>query len=478
MTETPPLEIDLTSIDRGSVTAPAGFGKTQVIAGTIAKHHKQRFLILTHTNAGVRALHDRITRIGTQRAARIDTISGIALRLARAFPTGIGWNEEEGIDHHAAKVAAHTILHRPTVRRALLNSYDRIIIDEYQDCSVIQHEIISHLANFIPTVVLGDPLQAIFDFDPLDPLISWSQAQSVFPAAGTLTTPHRWASTNPPLGQWLKSIREPLGAGRPVPLPHNGIVNVYRMPRSINEGGLNGALRGSGSSAILIPDSQKAHEIPWVAKKLARTSSVHEAVDHPELLTFVDKIADGRSPEAVLLAAIDFTTKTTTGINAQSPVKTLTKNLKTNGHPGRNKNDLNRLAHQFIATQSANTLAIFISTVISGRGCATYRPGLLYALLSTLRALGTGPIIDLPDAARRTIEARRRMAPSPTTRSNIGSTLRMKGLEYDSVTLIDPARVPSAQHLYVALSRARRRITLVIPPDSHLGQWFVSNSPR
>jgi len=58
-------EVDLLSIDRGSVSAPAGCGKTQVIASALARHAGPKpILVLTHTNAGVMALKGRLTKAG------------------------------------------------------------------------------------------------------------------------------------------------------------------------------------------------------------------------------------------------------------------------------------------------------------------------------------------------------------------------------------------------------------------------------
>jgi superfamily II DNA or RNA helicase len=52
-----PIEIDLLAIERGTVTAPAGCGKTQLIANALARHRGNKpILVLTHTNAGVAAL--------------------------------------------------------------------------------------------------------------------------------------------------------------------------------------------------------------------------------------------------------------------------------------------------------------------------------------------------------------------------------------------------------------------------------------
>ena len=43
-------------------------------------------------------------------------------------------------------------------------TYARLLVDEYQDCNVVQHAIVSGLAQVLPTCVLGDPMQAIFSF--------------------------------------------------------------------------------------------------------------------------------------------------------------------------------------------------------------------------------------------------------------------------------------------------------------------------
>jgi superfamily I DNA/RNA helicase len=39
-----------------------------------------------------------------------------------------------------------------------------LIVDEYQDCTITQHALIRVLGTLLPVRVLGDPLQAIYDF--------------------------------------------------------------------------------------------------------------------------------------------------------------------------------------------------------------------------------------------------------------------------------------------------------------------------
>ena len=61
----------------------------------------------------------------------------------------------------------------------------RLIVDEYQDCSVRQHALVAYAAQTLPTVVLGDPLQAIFGFG-IDDLADWEMVTEYFPVIGQL----------------------------------------------------------------------------------------------------------------------------------------------------------------------------------------------------------------------------------------------------------------------------------------------------
>ena len=84
----PENDIDLLAIDRGTVTAPAGCGKTHLIAEALTRHADAKpILVLTHTNAGVVALRGRLDRAGVPaKAYRLSTIDGWAMRLISTFP--------------------------------------------------------------------------------------------------------------------------------------------------------------------------------------------------------------------------------------------------------------------------------------------------------------------------------------------------------------------------------------------------------
>ncbi len=121
------------------------------------------------------------------------------MRYANAFPTaarpptGQPRNNAEWDQLYAGTIAA---LRLAPVRAVLLASYDRILIDEYQNCGQLQHELAIELATLVPTVVFGDPMQGIFEF--AGATLQWEEEiHPYFPLAGNLETPHRWAGKNP-----------------------------------------------------------------------------------------------------------------------------------------------------------------------------------------------------------------------------------------------------------------------------------------
>ena len=54
-------------------------------------------------------------------------------------------------------------------------SYAGIIVDEYQDCIQVQHEIVLAMNKHLPVVVLGDPMQGIFSF--AGDLVDWNHLE-------------------------------------------------------------------------------------------------------------------------------------------------------------------------------------------------------------------------------------------------------------------------------------------------------------
>lgn len=127
---------------RLAIVAPAGHGKTELIAKVAALG--LRTLVLTHTNAGIQAIRGRLKRLRVPSSSvAVGTIAGWCLRHAHAFPgvpnppadmpVGAQWDDVHRRVHAAMRI--------PAIRQVLEASYDCILIDEYQDCNGHQHEL-------------------------------------------------------------------------------------------------------------------------------------------------------------------------------------------------------------------------------------------------------------------------------------------------------------------------------------------------
>jgi hypothetical protein len=104
---------ELLARDRTVLVAPAGCGKTEVIARALLQVGSGRHLVLTHTHAGVSALKARLLRLRVPPDRyRIDTIASWSLRLASHYPTisGLGTSEPEGAEWGETYPAALRVL--------------------------------------------------------------------------------------------------------------------------------------------------------------------------------------------------------------------------------------------------------------------------------------------------------------------------------------------------------------------------------
>ncbi len=122
-------------------------------------------------------------------------------------------------DYPNIRVAAAKLLKAGHVTDILAASYARLIVDEYQDCSIRQHAVVAYAAQTLPTCVLGDPMQAIFGFGG-DDLAKWDEhVCAYFPVVGELNTPWRWINARGgAAGRWLLDVRGKLLRGEPIDL--------------------------------------------------------------------------------------------------------------------------------------------------------------------------------------------------------------------------------------------------------------------
>lgn len=180
----------------------------------------RRALILTHTHAGVQAVRSRLKKLEIPYGrVNVDTFAGWCMRYAHAFsgtahpPASLPQGQEWEMLYKGTVLA----LNVQAVKSVVESSYDRILIDEYQDCDANQHEVALALSRIVPTTVFGDPMQGIFEFAGAS--LDWpTVVYPSFPLVAELITPYRWKKTNPALGAWIGETRDNLIAGREIDL--------------------------------------------------------------------------------------------------------------------------------------------------------------------------------------------------------------------------------------------------------------------
>lgn len=139
-------------VSKGYVIAPAGYGKTHLIALAV-KAGSNRQLILTHTFAGVNSIKSKMTYLGVPSSRyQVDTIASWSLRLCLAYPKTSGWKVENPTSKQWNKLyeSCRDLLGKEFIRHVVASTYSGVYVDEYQDCSDLQHTLVCALADFLP----------------------------------------------------------------------------------------------------------------------------------------------------------------------------------------------------------------------------------------------------------------------------------------------------------------------------------------
>lgn len=458
-------DILLTDVSRGTITAPAGCGKTHLVAEAIGKHQNELpLLVLTHTNAGVAALRQRVEKIGaSSKKARITTLDGWSLKLLNSFPCRSGIDPSHLLlnnareDYPAIRTGALNIILKDHIREILKSTYSHLIVDEYQDCQPDQHELVLGLSRDIPTCVLGDPLQSIFNFTK-EGTVDWqSDVLDAFPNAGELDTPWRWKlADNEKLGQWLIYIRKALING--------GKINITEAPDCVEWIELDGSddwekqLKAantrspnpSGGSLIMAKWPKEQAEY---ARRIPGASKVENA-DLTELQKFASSFSlEAENPTKIL---IDFARSVITGID----VTVLSNRLKsiksgTNRNPA---SDAENAILNFHSNPSYIQAATVLSELSKDVGLHVFRDELLRSAIKALNSANTeneNALLELALIIRDQMRFTGRHLPKKA----VGSTLLFKGLEAD-VSIILDADAMDYRDLYVALTRGAKKIVV------------------
>lgn len=448
-------------VHRGFTVAAAGCGKTQLLGQVADDERSGRQLILTHTHAGVAALKKRLGDLGVPSSKfNLDTIAGWCLRWGAAYPaiSGIAADAEADPDWPAAYPGAERVVRSELGRRVLAQSYDGVIVDEYQDCSRAQHAVVEAMALVLPCRGVGDPLQSVFGFRN-DPVVSWQTVGSDFHMLPPLLHPWRWEREghNGDLGRWLAGARTRLGDHGRLTIDPDAPVRWVEHKTEETWASVCRDAGAPGESTVAI--LKWPNQCIQLAKRLGGRWPVVERFDDPDLFCCAEDLANGDGP-ATVLALFKFLAERTTNltrdirrmVDAIAARRPLTRFSTHLDHLAR----LRQLAH---APSPKAALAV-LDGVLGHSEWWTYRRECVYQLRAALRECIGGSLDDLP-AAAAAARTRARHRGRRLHRRTIGTPLLVKGLEFDHAILLWEPQHLSVEGLYVAITRASKSLTIV-----------------
>ncbi len=480
------------------IEAPAGCGKTwqgasyaSDIAGTLGEG---RLLILTHTHAACSVFAERTRGVGTR--VEIRTIDALIMQIASAYhkaldlPTDVSawaWQDGgKGFEIMAGKVAAFLGC-QSMVARALAHRYPVIICDEHQDSTADQHTIVMALHRGGALLrVFGDPLQRIYgkktNKAALADRARW-EALKVDAACEKLDYPHRWDDGCPELGRWVRYARECLENEEPIDL-------TGTLPASLRIlTGNNTAVRHSGyrlSHGHRAPIDNLVRETDQLMILAAqndlvtalrafwnRSIPIWEGHTREVLAMLVTVLREKRGdPEALASGLVEFVSAVAVGFSNSSHGNLLLREVRegctrrTRGKP----ENIQSVARCIVDDPNHTGVATAIRVIgeLVERREAGFENVKIDHPVEFRDAIRLGRFSG-PDEAFAEISRKRSYArPSPPARV-LSSIHKAKGLECDNALVMACDRtqfsgtIYSRCRMYVALSRAKKSLTLVIP---------------
>lgn len=488
------------------VEAAAGCGKTYQGASyardAMTSLGDGRLLILTHTHAACSVFAERTK--GTSSRAEIKTIDALIMQIATAYHQALGlpsdlsswaWRDNgNGFSIMATKVAAFLGAH-PMVAKALATRYPVVVCDEHQDSSADQHEVIMALHQSGAKLrIFGDPLQRIYGGKGVQAANAdqarW-EALKQAAACEVLDTPHRWETGCVELGAWIRTARENLKANQPIDL-------TKRLPSSLIVLRANNIARQHGGYSVSKDQRRPIDQLVNRLDQLMILASQNDLV--AALRAFWMRkipIWEGHTRDALagLVAVlrekhgdaeglaqglIEFVSGVSVGFTQNSHGDRLLQEIregcvrKTKGKPA----NIQAIARLLLANPSSKGVSEATGMIrdlvkAGGDGFSDVKIDRWAELRDAVR-LGA-----FPDAEEGFAEMARRRSysrPSPPPRT-LSSIHKAKGLECDHVMVMacDRTQFSSTPYakckLYVAISRARRSLTLVVP-DANTSPLF------
>lgn len=476
--------LSFVSENKALVVAPAGYGKTHSIVECL-KHTEGLQLILTHTHAGVASIKEKIKseNIPTSKF-HIETISSFCQKYVQSFYVGDETINQEDKGYHPFVLKKACLLFKSQLLKQIIKkTYTGLFIDEYQDCTKEQHEIVMELSDVLLTRIFGDPMQSIFDFN--GDVVDFETDLQSFRRFPDLEIPNRWCRNGQNiLGDTIKEYRNKLVNREPVVFQDDRSNGVYVF--MVNDGDL---LRNTSeynkilvdivtnrrsnpsleSLLILVPEYE---EMSADGKRYRGTIServkLKNRIDFRNQLTLLEAI-DDRSFYSIAHAADNIISGV---ISVKKKIKKVKneillaifqktevnnwflddsfKGKRTEADKEKSKK-VQAKFDAFFKVPNPHNLLLLVNEAKSQFGLKRKREAIYRNFLTSLKQSALESI-SVYEAMKNNRNHIRRVG-RKVHKKCIGTTLLTKGLEFDTVVLVDAHKFDSPQHLYVALSR-------------------------
>lgn len=458
--------ITVFELPNAAIIAPAGHGKTEMIVDLV-EHATGKQLLLTHTNAGVDVLEKRLKkRKVPKNKYNISTIAAFCIKWCMAYNQNARFDKtlsplngrtESRKYYEQIYRGSKTIFTYNWSGKILQCTYSGVVVDEYQDCTQEQHEIILAINHFLPVRVLGDPMQGIFSF--AGPLVDWNNLE--FNVVNIATKPWRWSSTNPLLGDYLTEVRKqflPILSGQKcsVHLESCGGSIKILPPDTFNGYSLLKELKNF--SSVLYITQWEQGQLDFCSR-MPGIFQVDEKQDCNELFDYAREF-DSKSDSELALSVIAFANECATKVNSE--LKTYRTKLESKNydfsriHKYTDFGDLlTSVCHNGSFVSIINVLSWFKTKNIF----KMYRSELYAEMIRSLKYANDNKasVFEAANHIRKDTGLQKRYTQFKYLSSR---TVLSKGLEFDCV-IID-MRVPlSAKDFYVAMTRAMKKIYII-----------------
>jgi len=457
------------SKSKSMLIAPAGYGKTHAIVECIKKTPTtDKQLILTHTHAGVASIKEKIKKAKISSSLyNVETITSFAQKYVTAFYKGIDLPQQEDKTYFPFVISKATeILKKSPISSIVKNSYTNLFVDEYQDCTISQHEFILILSKILPTHILGDPLQGIFEFSGqrLIDLTNGDQMGDFLSNQYELSEPWRWKKHNREnLGSDIKSIRSRLLNKQSInfrdfPSIEVKIINELDLfkPSNLYSRGVWGLLE-EPSLLLIHPDSTSINPRLKIISNYGNKFKLVEAIDDKDFYKMA-KMIDSVSKDTIgknvrdLCLQIFSKTVVNTWFNDNGLKNKSSENDKLLAKPI--KEDFT----SYKKSPSISLIADILEKIKKLPKIKCYRSELFNSLLKSINEAEIQNITVYDAMINKRNSARR--SGRKIFGKCIGTTLLTKGLEFETVAIINAHKFKCPKNFYVALTRATIRLVV------------------